>query len=340
MDGRVKPGHDDGDLDWYSGVNTREAYMPGIKVTDIAYGRLRSPDLDQAEEFLTDFGMVRAARTPTALYMRGSDPQHHIHVTERGEPKFLGMAFHAQDEDALKAAAKLPGASGVETIDEPGGGKRVRLTEPNGYTIEVVHGMAPVSPIAVPRLPTNSGDEPLRRAGRLMRPKKGPTTVKKIAHGVMATSRLKETLAWFRANLGLISSDDVYEGGKDNIVASFNRCDRGETYVDHHVFFCMANERTGLNHFSFEVADIDAVFIDHEYLKSKKKYEHVWGIGRHMLGSQVYDYWSDPWGRVHEHWADSDRLNIHNGSNLVTREDMPSQWGDPTPQRMMQAICP
>src|SRR3989338_7795135 len=85
IDGRGKPGHDDGDLDWYSGVNTREAYMPGIKVTDIAYGRLRSPDLDQAEEFLTDFGMVRAARTPTALYMRGSDPQHHIHVTERGE---------------------------------------------------------------------------------------------------------------------------------------------------------------------------------------------------------------------------------------------------------------
>ncbi|MGH7089986.1 MAG: hypothetical protein ACREFQ_13905, partial [Stellaceae bacterium] len=66
--------------------------MPGIKVWDIAYGRLRSPDLDATEEFLTDFGMVRAARTPTALYMRGTDPFHHIHVTEKGAPGFIGMA--------------------------------------------------------------------------------------------------------------------------------------------------------------------------------------------------------------------------------------------------------
>ena len=51
------------------------------------------------------------------------------------------------------------------------------------------------------------------------------------------------------------------------------------------------------------------------------KYEHMWGIGRHVLGSQVYDYWADPWGRVHEHWADSDRLNVANGSNLVPAEE-------------------
>jgi hypothetical protein len=34
--------------------------MAIIKVTDLAYGRLRAPDLDAAEEFLTNFGMVRA----------------------------------------------------------------------------------------------------------------------------------------------------------------------------------------------------------------------------------------------------------------------------------------
>ena len=55
---------------------------------------------------------------------------------------------------------------------------------------------------------------------------------------------------------------------------------------------------------------MDAVFKGHEYLKQLGKYEHMWGVGRHMLGSQVYDYWSDPWGRVHERWADTDRLNL------------------------------
>ena len=74
--------------------------------------------------------------------MRGTDPAHHIHVTELGAPKFVGFAYYAESEDDLKRLAKAPGASAVETIDEPGGGKRVRLTEPNGYQIEVVHGIA------------------------------------------------------------------------------------------------------------------------------------------------------------------------------------------------------
>jgi hypothetical protein len=40
--------------------------VPVTKVTYIAYARLAAPDLDQQEEFLTHFGLVRAARTKTA----------------------------------------------------------------------------------------------------------------------------------------------------------------------------------------------------------------------------------------------------------------------------------
>ena len=80
--------------------------MPVIKVTDIAWGRLRSPDLDTQEEFLTRFGLVRTERTSTALYMRGTDPTHHIHVTEKGDPKFVGFAFYAAGEGDLETAAE------------------------------------------------------------------------------------------------------------------------------------------------------------------------------------------------------------------------------------------
>ena len=44
--------------------------MPTIKVRDLAWARLHAPDLDAMEEFLTHFGLIRAARTPTALFMR------------------------------------------------------------------------------------------------------------------------------------------------------------------------------------------------------------------------------------------------------------------------------
>src|SRR5712664_832219 len=163
--------------------------MALIKVTDLAYGRLRAPDLDVAEEFLTNFGMVRAARTNGALYMRGTDPAHHLHVTEKGDPGFVGLAYYAASLDDLKRAANAPGASGVEDIDEPGGGKRVRLKEPNGYQIEVVYGL-----------------EPLNRAGELYRLPKGSSRVKRIGHGVMASPKVMETVHWFRDTLGLICS--------------------------------------------------------------------------------------------------------------------------------------
>jgi catechol 2,3-dioxygenase-like lactoylglutathione lyase family enzyme len=315
--------------------------MALIKVTDLAYGRLRAPDLDLAEEFLTHFGMVRAERTTNALYMRGTDPAHHIHVTEKGDPGFVGLAYYAASLDDLKRVAKAPGASEVETIDEPGGGKRVRLREPNGYQIEVVFGIAEHEPIPVKRQPLNMGPDSLKRAGELMRLPKGPSRVKRIGHGVMAAPDVVKTVQWFRDTLGFICSDDIYAGSKDNIIGSFNRCDRGGEYVDHHVFFCIRNDRAGLNHLSFEVQDIDDVFMGHEYIEQLGKYEHMWGIGRHLLGSQVYDYWSDPWGRVHEHWSDTDRLNVRNGSNLLSAEEgLVSQWGERPPEKFIQRVCP
>ena len=313
--------------------------MALIKVQDLAYGRLRAPDLDVMEEFLTHFGMLRAARTPSALYMRGTDPSHHLHVTEKGDPAFVGLAYYAASEDDLGRVAKAPGASAVEPIDEPGGGRRVRLREPNGYQIEVVHGIEGLASIPVARDRMNTGAEPLRRAGALMRLPKSPAPIKRIGHGVLGTPKVRETVVWFRETLGFICSDDVYAGAKDNIIGSFNRCDRGDDYVDHHTLFCVVNTRAGLNHLSFEVPDVDAVFMDHEYLARLGKYEHMWGVGRHLLGSQVYDYWRDPWGRVHERWADTDRLNARTPGNLLSAEEaLVSQWGEDPPEKFIRHV--
>lgn len=314
----------------------------GIKVKDIAFARLRSPDLDVAEEFLTHFGLIKVERTATHLYMRGTDPAQYIHVTERGDPKFIGLAYYSKNEDDLACAARLPGASGIENLDSPGGGKRVRLTEPNGYQIEIVHGIAEHEAIEVPRQLLNVSTSPLARPGELLRLPKGPTLVKRIAHGVIGSPHVVETVTWFRENLGLISSDDVYAGPKDNIIGSFNRCDCGDDYVDHHAFACMnTGERIGLHHISFEVHDIDAVFAGHDYLSRLGKYEQLWGVGRHTAGSQVFDYWADPWGRAHEHWADTDRLNARSGSVLGTPDELlESQWGAPVPEVMMTCTKP
>jgi len=154
------------------------------------------------------------------------------------------------------------------------------------------------------------------------------------------SKNFEKTLGWYREMLGFRCSDEFYAGEKTNVVGSFNRLDRGDGYVDHHAFFCIRGDKSGLNHLSFEAADIDDVMVGHEHLE-KKGYEHMWGIGRHLIGSQLFDYWADPWGRVHEHWADTDVLNAHTPPNLLERgEGTGGPWGQPIPQKFMGHASP
>lgn len=316
--------------------------MPIVKVTDLAYVRLQSPSLDEAEEFLTTFGLVRSERTRERLYMRGTDAPHHIHVTELGPSRFRGLAFYVDGEDDLRRLARAPGASGIETVDEPGGGLRVRLTDPLGYPVEVICGMQQLAPLPTSALVLNTGSDKVRRRGEFLRlGPRGPSRVKRIAHAVLMAPNAAETVRWYRETLGLLASDRVYDGAPDRVVAWFTRCDRGERFVDHHTLLCFESPVAGLNHVSFEVQTFDDLMMGHEHLKKAGKYAHVWGIGRHLLGSQIFDYWEDPWRRVHEHWTDSDVLNASATAGLHPIEiGLSNQWGDPPPEEFVRHAVP
>ena len=227
-----------------------------IAVTDVAHVRFRAPDLDQMEAFLTDFGLVRSARTGTALYMRGTDTAHHLHVTELGEPAFLGVALAAASRADLEAIARAPGASGVERIDEPGGGHRVRLTDPNGIAVEVVHGIEALAPLPVPaphRLNTGTSRD---RRGERQHCERGPARVKRLGHFVLLVEDFRKTEAFYHSHFGFRNSDEIYLGERSTVLAAFMRLDRGAEYVDHHAFLAVGAGRVELNHVSFEVQDL------------------------------------------------------------------------------------
>jgi catechol 2,3-dioxygenase-like lactoylglutathione lyase family enzyme len=314
---------------------------PIVRAADIAWIRLRSPDLDIAERYLTDFGLTRSARTDAALYMRGTDPDHHIHITERGDPAVISIAFRARSEDDLhKLAREAAGASAVEVIDEPGGGRRVRLAEHNGLGIEMVWGVEQLAPLPVATRTLNTGVAKTARAGDLQRIAVQPSQVKRIGHAVIATPSVDASVDWARRHLGVKRADDIHaEDDPGQLIASFNRIDAGPAFVDHHVVMFILNDRSGLNHVSFEVQDLDDLAAGHDHLQQKWPGGHVWGIGRHTLGSQIFDYWRDPWGRVHEHWTDSDVLNDgHVWRRHPPSHGLRSQWGPQAPMELIDAV--
>ena len=302
---------------------------PVARIADIAYGRLRSPDLDVMEEFLTEFGMVRAARTNNALYMRGTDPSHHLHVTEKGEPGFASVAYLMESEDDLKALAALPDAGEIEEIDEPGGGRRVWLREPNnGFMIEAVHGLAAPAPLPVTPRPLNWSPEILRNVGDPERLQFGPSRVKRLSHAVFFSPRVKETLAWLRATFNFVITDEMYEGELSNVVLSFNRLDHGDRPVDHHVINVTDSTISGLQHLSYEVQDVDDLFVGHNHLRRSGRYGHMMGVGYHPPGGQIYDYWLSPWGQMHEHWIGTRKFTSASLPNLIPapKEAIDPDW--------------
>jgi len=298
-----------------------------IKVKDIAFVRFSAPDLEQMERFLRDFGLMVTARETDVIYARGTDPSPYLHVTERGEHGFRGVAFEAASAEDLDALARLEGASAVEKINTPGGGRRVRFTDPDGYAVEVVHGREALAPLPVRSASPYNRVRDRPRLGTLQRVQAGPSCVKRLGHAVVRVANFRRSEAWYKSRFGFVSSDEVFLGLEENVITAFLRCDRGSEYTDHHTLLCVGLGEPGFDHAAFEVEDIDAVMLGHDHLK-QAGYTHHTGVGRHVLGSQVFDYWRDPWGNVLEHFTDGDLLNDQNATALHgVAAALGTQWG-------------
>ena len=307
-----------------------------IKVTDIAYAKFAAPDLDIMESFLIDFGLVRSARTETALYMRAAGPEHHVHITELGDPAFIGLGFHASSSEDLRTLSQAEGASEVEEMDGPGGGQVVRLVDPDGFDVDVIHGMSPLPPHSIANSFFLNAASRHDRKGEFLRLEKGPAQCIRLGHAVINVTDFKRSDTFYKSHFGFLNSDVCYDGeDKDNILVAFNRVDRGDDYVDHHTLLTAPgpDNKPGLGHIAFEVEDINAIHIGQEFLRAKN-YDHSWGIGRHILGAQIFDYWFDPFGNRIEHWTDGDLLNA-NSPTGVHRYDQrfATQWGVTEDQR-------
>ncbi|MEM9620746.1 MAG: VOC family protein [Pseudomonadota bacterium] len=305
---------------------------PAIKVKGLAYVRVCAPDLVKAEAFLTEFGLQVAHRTDDSLFFRGTDPEPPCYILTRGRGGVTALGFSTDNAADLQTLARAPGASAVTTLDEPNGGEMVRLTDPQGMTIEVVHGRTAAAALEpAPIQPFNMNNQ-YHRQGQLPGVRRGPSHVKRIGHLVLESADPGAVYDWYHQHLGLRTSDAVrLPDGSPQMI--FSRLDRGQEYVDHHVvgFQFAMDEGARVQHIAFEVSNLDDLMAGHEHLKKHRR-KHIWGIGRHLLGGQIFDYWKSPWGVIHEHWTDTDLLNQDHQPQDCGVGDVNDYWGpNPTP---------
>ncbi|MDV3219573.1 VOC family protein [Mycobacterium avium] len=304
---------------------------PVIKVDDLAWLEFQKPDLVRAEAFAHAFGFTTVLRSDDELQLRGTDAGAPCVLIRRGpRSRFVGLAFQAADEADLRRLAKATGAS-IRALPATIGGTTVDLVDPSGIPVHVVAGTHQFEALPAQTPHTFNFGHELRRANATQRPPREPARVQRLGHVVMQTTTYLQALDWYLDHLGLIVSDFLFFPGQRDRgpTMSFIRCDRGQTPADHHTLAMALGPSNRYVHSAYQVCDLDALAAGGEYLKDHG-YQQSWGIGRHIQGSQIFDYWRDPDGFLVEHFSDGDMFDctLEPGWAPFTASGL-AQWGPP-----------
>ncbi|WIE49820.1 VOC family protein [Pseudomonas sp. GM17] len=305
---------------------------PTVKAQTLAHLIFERPDLDKAEKFLVDFGLRITHRTDDCLCLRATGSAPYCYRVHRADQtRFVGLGFTVASKEDLIKVSGIPGASAIQEATLPGGGQFVSVTDPSGFTVEAIFGQTPVLPLYHrSALPVNQPSD-TARVNQTQRSPAAPPEIIKLGHVVLEVADYQATSGWYTQNFGLIPSDvQVLPDGSPAV--AFMRLDLGDTPADHHTLAMAQGFMAAYSHSAYEVVDADAVGIGQRVLR-ERGWKHAWGIGRHILGSQIFDYWQDPWGDKHEHYCDGDLFTADRPTGLhqVSAEAM-SQWGERMPK--------
>jgi len=340
MTARAKTAHEDlhSGQGAVAGDRPARAANPVIKVEDLAWLEFEKPDLDAAERFAHDFGFASAYRTGAELHLRGTLPGSQCVIIRAGSgSRFVAPVFRAADRADLERVARANGVSVRDRLGA-GGGAAVDLQDPSGMPVRVVAGVEQLPELPRQRpLVLNFGE--VRRVNARQRPPREPARIERLGHVVLETPSFNGALDWYLENLGLIVSDFLYFPGQRDRgpTMAFIRCDRGTTAADHHTLAMHLGPSRRYVHSAYQVADLDAVAAGGEFL-AERGYKRAWGIGRHIQGSQIFDYWRDPDSVMVEHFADGDMFDstVEAGWAPMTASGL-AQWGPPVTRDFLGA---
>lgn len=265
-----------------------------INLVRIAHVYYRHKEWEKAHQFLLDFGFEELNQTDDKIYYRGYGREPFVYcLIKSDKEEFGGAGFVVESEDDLNYAAKvLPDATGPYELDAPGGGKCVTFKEPvDGFEWHLVYGQTPAPDERVlPQLSFNFPTDKHRPKAQFQRFEKKPAPVHKLGHFGLCVTNFNKAYEFYHTHFNFIDSELNHNEKGENVTV-FMRLDRGKEAVDHHTFFFFEGPRAPhVHHSSFETHDFDTQVLGHDWLRHKG-YENCWGVGRHIMGSQIFDYW-------------------------------------------------
>jgi catechol 2,3-dioxygenase-like lactoylglutathione lyase family enzyme len=273
------------------------------------------PNVAPTAAYYEEFGL----RPIAAGRLASADGGEQLELVPAPSRRLVELGIGVDDaDDVARVAAALATlgvnaertASSVVAVD-PGTEVRVAVT-----IADRIQGAS----AAVSTNGPGRADRGSRRADAVLRD--GAVRPRKLGHVVLGSTDLASSQRFFIEGIGFKISDTVAG------MASFLRCS-----TDHHNLLVQAAPVPLLHHTSWQVDDVDEIGRAASALIEKDPGRHLWGLGRHHIGSNFFWYLKDPAGNFSEYYADLDCIVDDELWTPGVWEGMRSlyTWGPPVP---------
>jgi catechol 2,3-dioxygenase-like lactoylglutathione lyase family enzyme len=267
--------------------------MPLHRLTSITLG---VPDVASTAAYYADFGLLPippAENAPDVARFDSVDGGEQLAIAHAPRRRLLDLGVGVDDPDDLDRVARAMERLGIEIVRSPkaveafDSGTQVRVRVEIAPHVESEPAPAPAynAPGVIAR--ANARADGVVRKGRV-RPRK-------LGHVVLGSTDQEASQRFFTEGVGFKVSDAV-KG-----VAAFMRCS-----TDHHNVLVQSAPVDLLHHTSWQVDDVDEVGRGAAAMLEGNPERHVWGLGRHTVGSNFFWYLKDPAGNFAEYYSDMD----------------------------------
>ncbi|PKH38978.1 Catechol 2,3-dioxygenase [Nocardioides alpinus] len=254
------------------------------RLTSITIG---VPNVDETVAYYEEFGLTHDGDGSFST----TDGGQQLRIAYSQVRRLLDIGIGVDDPDDVDRIAQQ-----LRALDLP-----IEHTKGAVITEEPIAGFRAAVSVS-PRIEQTSQPTPYNGPGRVDRSgrapgvlREGPVKPRKLGHVVIGSTDQEATQRFFTDGIGFKVSDRVPG------LAAFMRCS-----TDHHNVLVQQAPVNFLHHTSWQVEDIDEIGRGATAMLEKDPGRHVWGLGRHHVGSNFFWYLKDPAGNFSEYYSDID----------------------------------
>src|SRR5580704_1932105 len=278
------------------------------------------PNVAETAAYYEEFGLTRLDDNRFAT-VDGGEQLRIVHSPQR---RVVELGIGVADPDDLGSVDARLAALDVAVAHSPGA---LAAVDP-GTGMQVVITIAdPIAQAPAPAIAQNAPGRVDRGTGRAEPiDRENVVRPRKLGHVVLGSTDLEASERFFIQGVGFKVSDTI--GG----AASFLRCS-----TDHHNLLVQSAPIPFLHHTSWQVDDVDEIGRGAIALLNKDPARHVWGLGRHHIGSNFFWYLKDPAGNFSEYYADMDCIVDDQLWDPGVWTDIRAlyNWGPPVPEAFL-----